>query len=105
MSGCSGAQHVMDKPMPQFLEMGEDDQLTSRERISGCIDELMEEDIEAGRRELLDDGGVVGVTIPRVFNGTVERVALEALFERNVEDGNVKSDCMVLRERERVWSG
>ena len=56
--GCT-VEHAMDKPMPQILEMGEEDQLTTRDRISGRIDELMEEDIEAGRRELLDDGGVV----------------------------------------------
>ena len=59
----------------------------------------MEWDDEAGRRGLQNVAGrAAGVTIQRDLGGV--RMALEAQFELNIEGGNMKGGCMVLRERE-----
>ena len=70
-------EHVREEPVPRAMVMVETKQTMNR------VVEFRE---------------AAGVTIQRDLSGV--RMALEAQFELNIEDGNVKGDDMVLREGE-----
>ena len=89
---------IVDMPVPRIRkEIGEVNQLISRDRISECIDEqvdvaapkIRERNVEVAKwcsQEQVQNrvaGRFVGVTVPRNFNDVDERMALEASAREN----------------------
>ena len=111
--GCT-VEHVMEKPISQILEMGEVNQLMTRNRISDRIDEQVDVAVPENRERNVevakwvsqeqvqnrDVGRIVGTKVQRFFNGVGEWMVLEAQFEQSAEYGNVKGDHGVSHERE-----
>ena len=100
---------IVDMPVPRIRkEIGEVNQLITRDRISECIVEqvdvavpkIRERNVEVAKwcsQEQVQNreaGRVVGVTLPRNFNDVDERMALEA---------SVREDRARLFEPKQAW--